>query len=507
MDENDLFFWNSIIHNNFLFYNQIKLNFNIMKKIIFLFVLSLIFSKFSFAQLDDVLKKVTKNVANVELFEEKNITTSIDDALPVAFWLKDFDLERVPVEPETYDFNNLGPGYYRFTVQSYCLHAGTYGPTKGSGYLMAPLKGKRSDLVYNVLNRSVEHPEIAQHDIQVFLWGIVDGVKFSDYSLEFQNKIRPLVTPEEIADLTLDLKNVPLEVMPEEIRKVAKYYQDLRAKITNPNITYNEIESAAMLNGYLPADPFSKYVQKGLWSYIGNGFYMRDLPISYPESVIEIYRPLYVNSSKDAKGRLSSLENAGSKIEISYDDDPGRDVITFDGKNYPIWRFKSIKLSGSNPGEELILDNPGWAVKDNGEPLKNSGQSFSDFHLQNDPTFNEYEQRIKDVKNDAKDMDEYIKLKKSQSGQGHKGDDEWADKHINDGLKAALDPLNKKDQESWIRKHLNMVSDWWNNSSGALAGEENNDNGGKKADVSRTPAVPATNGMQRLVPSARKFGS
>ena len=256
-----------------------------MKKIIFLLLFSLLIVRFSFAQLDDVLKKVKKNITKVELFEEKNVTTSIDDALPVAFWIKEIDMERTPAEPEVYDFKNLEPGYYRFTIQSYCLHAGTYGPTKGSGYLLAPLKGKRSDLVYNVLTRSVDHPEIAQHDIQLFLWGIVDGVKFSDYSLEFQNKIRPLVTPEEIADLTFDLKNVPLEVMPEEIRSVAKYYQDLRAKITNPNLTYNDIESAAMLNGYLPADPFSKYVQKGLWAYIGNGFYMRDLPIEYPKSV------------------------------------------------------------------------------------------------------------------------------------------------------------------------------------------------------------------------------
>jgi hypothetical protein len=478
-----------------------------MKKVIFLIVLSLIFSKITSAQLDDVLKKVKKNAVSVELFEEKNVTTSIDDAWPVAFWLKDIDMERTPIEPETYDFNNLGPGYYRFTVQSYCLKAGTYGPTKGSGYLLAPLKGKRSDLVYNVVNRSVSHPEIEQHDIQVFLWGIIYGSKFTDYSLEFQNKIRPLLTPEEIVDLSLDLKNVPLEVMPEDIRNVAKYYQDLRKKITNPNLAYNEIESAAMLNGYLPAEPFSKYVQKGLWAYIGNGFYMRDLPISYPQSVIEIYRPFYVNSTKDSKGRLTALELDGSRLEITYDDEPGRDAITFNEKNYPIWRFKAIKLSGSNPGEELILDNPGWAVKDKGEPLKNSGQGFKDFYLQGDPTYNEYIQRINEVKNETKEMDEYLKQRKSLTGQGGKGDDDWADKHIHKGMKAALDPLNKKDQAGWIMRHLNMVSDWWNNSSDALGGGENTDNGNKKADISKTPAVPATNGMQRLLPSARKFGS
>jgi len=151
-----------------------------------------------------------------------------------------------------------------------------------------------------------------------------------------------------------------------------------------------------------------------------------------------------------------------------------------------------------------INNETGKSVSTEPEALKNTGQGFKDFHLQSDPTYNEYEQRIKDVINDAKNMDEYIKQKKTQTGQGEKGYKDWTDDHIHKGLKAALDPLNKKDQMGWIEKHLNMVSDWWNNSSGALAGEENNDNGGKNADVPRTPAVPATNGMQRLIPSARK---
>jgi hypothetical protein len=475
-----------------------------MKKLILLTILYLFVSVMVYAQFDDVLKKVTKNVTPVDLFEEKNVTTSIDDALPVAFWLKDLSEVRTPVEPANYDFN-LTPGYYRFTVQSYCLKAGTHGPTKGSGYLLAPLKGKRSELVYNVVTRSVNHPEIQQHDIQLFLWGIIYGSKFTDYSLDFQNKIRPLLTPEEIADLSLDIKNVPYDVMPDDVKKVAKYYADLRQSITNPNVPYSEVENAAMLNGYLPEEPFSKIVEKGQWAYIGNGYYARALPIVYTTTVLEIYRPAFINSVKDEKGRLTSLEYDGSKLDIVYDDEPGRDVITFDGKNYPIWRFKSIKLTGANPGEELVLNNPGWAVKDKGEPLKNSGQGFRDFRTEGDPLYSEYMQRIKEVKDEMKLMEEYISQKKSQSGQGSKGDDDWENKHINKGMKAALDPLNKKDQESWIREHLNMVSDWWNNSSGALAGgEDNNNNNSSSPDISRTPAVPATNGMQRLIPSGRK---
>ena len=476
-----------------------------MKKLILLSVLIILTCRFSYGQFDDVLKKVTKNVKPVELFEDQNITTSITDALPVAFWIKDIDREFTPSEPENYDFN-LGPGYYRFTVQSYCLHAGTHGPTKGSGYLLAPLKGKRADLVYSVVDRSVAHPEIQQHDIQVLLWGIVDGVKFTDYPLDFQNRVRPLLQAEEIADLSLDLKNVPLDVMPDDIKQIAQYYQDFRGKLTNPNSTYNDIENTAMLNGYLPDEPFSKYVQNGLWAYIGNGFYMRDLPIAYYTSVIELYRPAYVISTKDGKGRLTSLEYNGSIMNIAYDDDPGRDAINFNGKNYPIWRIKSIKLTGPGQGQVLTLDNPGWIVKDKGEPLKNSGQGFKDNLSQNDPTYDEYMQRIKEVKEEMKEMAEYRNEMKSQSGQGMKDDDdEWANDQIHKGLKAALNPEDKKGQESWIRDHLKMVSDWWNNSSGALGGGEGNTNNNpKKPNIPKHPAVPATNGNQRLIPSARK---
>ncbi len=35
----------------------------------------------------------------------------------------------------------LAEGYYRMHAQSYCLHAGTYGPGGGDAYLLGPVKG------------------------------------------------------------------------------------------------------------------------------------------------------------------------------------------------------------------------------------------------------------------------------------------------------------------------------------------------------------------------------
>ena len=87
-----------------------------MKRTILIFLIILL-SSGAQAQFDDLLKKATDKVTKVELLEEKNVTTSIEDAMPVAFWLKDLDELYEPVEPAAYDFN-LEPGYYRFIVQS-----------------------------------------------------------------------------------------------------------------------------------------------------------------------------------------------------------------------------------------------------------------------------------------------------------------------------------------------------------------------------------------------------
>ncbi|MDD5361490.1 MAG: hypothetical protein PHN88_05115 [Ignavibacteria bacterium] len=475
-----------------------------MKKLLLVIVLIFFISPGAFAQFGDILKKATEKVTKVDLLEEKNVTTSIEDALPVAFWLKDIDEYYEPTEPETNDFN-LDPGYYRFYVQSYCLKAGTHGPSKGSGYLLAPLKGKRSDLVYNIVARSSNFPEIEQHDIQLLLWGIIAGSKFTDFDISFQNKVRPLMTTAEIAEFSLDLKNVPIEVMPDDIKQIAQFYKDFRARLTNPNITYNEVESMAMVNGVLPEDPFSKYVEKGLWAYLGDGFYGRGMPQSYPRTIFEVYRPVKINSTRDSKGRLSVLENDGNKIEIIYDDEQGRDVISF-GSNgdYPIWRIKSIKLTGTNPGEEYSLDNSGWMIKDKGLKIKTSGQGLKDGVAGDDPAYGDYTFRMNNGKNALKNYDDYMNEKKMKPLKD-KQDEYWADYNTMEGLKVATNPLNKKGQMGWIEKNLKMVTEWWNTASSSLAGEESPDNGKKKVDIRKTPAVPATNGMQRIISSERRY--
>ena len=286
-----------------------------MKK---LFILMVLLTPFiTNAQFEDIIKKT----AMPDILEEKNITTSIDDAYPVSFWVNDIGEYYDPIEPQDYNAP-LGPGYYRMTVQSYCLKAGTHGPTKGNGHLIAPLKGKLDNLVTNIITRSAEHPEIAQKDIQLLLWSIIYGAKFTDLQPELQLRVKPLLTPAEIAELSVGISDVPLDLLPDEVRSTAKFYKDLRGKITDPTSSFEDIESMAVLSGEAPSDMLKKQVDPGNWAYIGDGFYMRLMPVTYSQSVLELYRPQSVNLTRDDKGRITLFEKNGDKIEVSYIDEP-----------------------------------------------------------------------------------------------------------------------------------------------------------------------------------------
>ena len=98
-----------------------------------------------FAQLGDLVKKVP-GIPGVDSIFKKGpaITTSLKDAKWEA-------ADQDGVNPESKPLSTLkrGPhggfileeGDYSSTMQSYCLHAGTYGPTRGDAYLYAPVKG------------------------------------------------------------------------------------------------------------------------------------------------------------------------------------------------------------------------------------------------------------------------------------------------------------------------------------------------------------------------------
>jgi hypothetical protein len=190
----------------------------------------------------------------------------------------------------------LQPGYFEFHDQSYCLKAGTHGPGGGDGYLYGPTKGPAEDAVMTIVRNSVNHPEIDQHDIQTLLWAIIARAKFEDLSTEHKAIAARLLTPRQLASLNrnaLDmLTSGPLaDNLPSGLRQVLQAEADLRRMLTSPGTSFAELERVAVLAGMAGVGPGSQDIPSGRWSLHPDGYYVRYLPNSYSNTVVNIWVP------------------------------------------------------------------------------------------------------------------------------------------------------------------------------------------------------------------------
>ena len=244
--------------------------------------------------------------ANVEsvLRGDPPITTSLPDARWAVDSLDNFtpreakrslmQLQRTPNGGFV-----LQPGYYEFHDQSYCLKAGTHGPGGGDGYLFAPPKGPAEDAVMTIVRNSVNKPNIPQHDIQVLLWAIIARTKFNDLDNNLKATAAQLLTPRQLALLNrtaLDLVPGPAldaatNRMPPLVRQVFQAEAQLRQMLTTPGTPYDQLERVAVLAGMAPLGEGSRQVPSGRWSLHPDGYYVRYLPASYTNTVVQIWVP------------------------------------------------------------------------------------------------------------------------------------------------------------------------------------------------------------------------
>jgi len=193
----------------------------------------------------------------------------------------------------------LQPGYYEFHDQSYCLKAGTHGPGGGDGYIYAPPKGPAEDAVMTIVRGSVNKPQIDQHDIQVLLWAIIARTKFEDLDSRLKATAAQLLTPRQLAALNrtaLDLVPGPAldaatNSLPPLVRQVFQAEAQLRQMLTNPGTPYDQLERVAVLAGMAPMGEGSRAVPSGRWSLHPDGYYVRYLPQSYTNTVVQIWVP------------------------------------------------------------------------------------------------------------------------------------------------------------------------------------------------------------------------
>ena len=219
----------------------------------------------------------------------------------------------------------LCAGYYEMTNKSYCLHAGTFAPSKGDGYMYAATDGSKKEIVTAILKSAENHPEIEQHKIQILLWAIIAKTKFINFSTEVKLTAVTLLTKKQLSQLEDGaLGFLPDEVinqakakLPESVQTVFEAENNIRGLITSGNYTYQEMEKYAILAGIAP--PRTDF-PSGIWTLHPDGYYIRYIPSGYSITKVQIYVPKELieslkgqNLIYDATNDIACPANTGSQ--------------------------------------------------------------------------------------------------------------------------------------------------------------------------------------------------
>jgi hypothetical protein len=307
--------------------------------------------------------KIPKLPVSSPFEKESPLSTSLTDAVTEVPFLDDFDpqdlapLSRLPRGPNN-GFLIQEPGGYTLSAQSYCYHAGTHSPSRGKGYLYAPMKGTSADIIRGVLRRSVSHPNIPQQDVQALVWAILAQSKPSTMDPRIRSTADVLLTGDEVStlegsaldDVSRDLYSRALGKLPPQGRQVFEAERLLRDAVAR-SAPYSELERIAVLTGEPLPGKNDRPVPSGRWSYHPEGYFIRYYPDGYQRTVMDVYFPEDIAVKRDTKNRVCAIQwKDGHTLAIDYDDAiPPLAVNTY--KGYP---FKSVRLELKIPKNEKI---------------------------------------------------------------------------------------------------------------------------------------------------------
>jgi len=217
----------------------------------------------------------------------------------------------------------LCAGFFEMTNKSYCLHAGTHGPSTGDGYMLAPVLGPKADVVVLILKNAEKHPEVKQHSIQVLLWAIVARTRFADFGTDIKLTATTLLSPQELLMLQGGALGIlPASVMakakdqlPPAAQSVFEAENNIRQLASSGNASYEEMEKYAVLAGMAQPDP---EVPSGIWSLHPDGYYIRYFPRGYSITRMQIYVPKELIDTKpdlvyDGPKGIACPANVGSQ--------------------------------------------------------------------------------------------------------------------------------------------------------------------------------------------------
>ncbi|TDG35786.1 hypothetical protein EZJ43_12265 [Pedobacter changchengzhani] len=217
----------------------------------------------------------------------------------------------------------LCEGLFEMTNKSYCLHAGTFAPSKGDGYMYAPTAGPKEAIVVAILKNAETHPEVQQHDIQVLLWTIIARTKFADYAGQVKVTAMKLLTLKQLTQLEGSALGVlPFNVMekakdqlPNGVKAVFEAENNIRQLVASGNYTFADMEKYAIVAGMAPA---RSDVPSGIWTKHPDGYYVRYFPSGYSITKVQVYVPkeLLANGNRvvyDATNDIACPANTGSQ--------------------------------------------------------------------------------------------------------------------------------------------------------------------------------------------------
>lgn len=401
------------------------------------------------------------------LHKDPSITSNINDAVYEVPFLDGFNPAFYSVFTDRPDGPNngamLAPGLYESFVQSYCLKAGTYGPSKGDGYSYAPLKGQFASIVQSIIQGSKMHQDIPQRNIQVLLWALIARTKFSDMSTEMQTTAAKLLTPKQLFEVNggalglvpEDKMSEAVSDLPPQMQQVLRAEAQLRTMLTTTQASYEDLERVAVLTGVAPEGEGSRLVPRGRWSLRPEGFFARYFPQGYQQTIVQIYIPERFDIERDAQGRITRvIDLAGNRIDFEYDESITPATVSGDRnvkgiafkKVHFLWR--EIDIPEAVFDLEAEWNNIGWTLvgvpTEKGKP----GQLAS--------PFNDMLERYRFAvahKRQLKQLDKQFKAKGST-------DDIIDLAHLSYALDEIFTSAAKQPVE-WAHRHADLIKKAW----------------------------------------------
>lgn len=399
---------------------------------------------------------------------------------------------------------SLEPGYYTGVIHSFCAHAGTRGPSQGLGYLYAPYRGARADLLKRIMAR-YPTANVDQQDAQLLVWAILARAKMSELQGGAREAASRLLEPADMAMLetgTLDFLDdrIMREIMgpvDSALRPIYQAENQLRGMLYQANRPFAELERIAVLPPV--EDPSEFLVSSGRWLWHPDGYAIRYRPQGYARTTVEIVCPRPYELVRDAKNRITRLEMADGWIsEVEYDDSVPPQSIP-DDPNVRAFKFKKVTWIAppDESGERIYsVEDEGWCFVENPNLT-----AFDEFFAtiappSSDDWFDNWvgrfrygRERWEQIQEARRQADRLGRIQRGEASE-----DDFLDLgHYRDGLGTVRG--TPADRINWIMEHQQRQNEALINATNMIDSLGN----GTDYDPSDTLIIPANRSSQRLM--------